>query len=110
MEKISTVDEFIEQAGFFRHDGSVVGPEDDFEFEDVVFEPDHAQFFVSKNPEVQAWTMVSGDNGDYLTSGLHYVNRLGYMFTIIIADDPRLAEHSVGDCLSITWYEEVANG
>ena len=54
--------------------------------------------------------MVSGDDGDYLTSGLHYVNRLGYMFTIIKADDPRLAEHSVGDCLSITWYEEVANG
>ncbi len=36
---------------------------------------------VSGTDPHHVWTWVEGDKGEYLVSGLHYVNRLGYLIT-----------------------------
>lgn len=33
------------------------------------------------------WTLCSGDGGDFVTSGFHYVNRLGYFITEMAVPD-----------------------
>lgn len=34
------------------------------------------------------WTLVSGDDGDYILNGFHFVNRLGYYVTEYPLIDP----------------------
>ncbi len=106
MEGIKDVDDFISNAGIYRLDGTVVGQEDDFELEAVLFDPDQAQAFRSTFPERHIWTLTSGDDGDYLVSGTHFVNRLGYVFTDIDPNDPRLADLNDGNGVVLTWWEE----
>lgn len=45
--------------------------------------------FVRRQPPGRVWTLVDGDDGDlYLISGLHFVNRVGYLLsTVPVADD-----------------------
>lgn len=37
--------------------------------------------FIQTQPPEKVWTWVSGDDGDYITSGFHFVNRVGYFVT-----------------------------
>ncbi|WP_437186765.1 hypothetical protein SH668x_000120 [Planctomicrobium sp. SH668] len=48
-----------------------------------LFETHGEEFeFVRQQNPVTVWTLVDGDNGDwYLLSGLHYVNRVGYLIS-----------------------------
>lgn len=40
--------------------------------------------FVQSQDESTVWTLVDGDDGDqYLVSGYHYVNRIGYLISTI---------------------------
>ena len=40
--------------------------------------------FVSQQDPLTVWTLVDGTNGDmYLESGLHFVNRVGYLLSTI---------------------------
>lgn len=46
----------------------------------------------------RVWTLVSGDNGGlYITSGWHFVNRLGYFVTAIPCENDDIIEICVGD-------------
>lgn len=38
---------------------------------------DEFEFVRKQNPE-HVWTLLSGDDGDYIGNGSHFVNRLGY--------------------------------
>ncbi|MCA9186159.1 MAG: hypothetical protein R3E01_36170 [Pirellulaceae bacterium] len=46
-------------------------------FETFGQELDH----VSRQSASHIWTLCSGDDGDFICSGLHFVNRLGYFVT-----------------------------
>ena len=107
MQKISNVDEFITNAGFYRHDGSVVGPEDDFSLEHVLFDPDEAQVHWSRNPSHCIWTLTSNDDGDFLQSGVHFVNRLGYVFTQIAPRNERLSDLLFGNTVVLVWWKDI---
>ncbi len=38
--------------------------------------------FIKRQPAARIWTLVDGDDGDmYLISGLHFVNRVGYLLS-----------------------------
>ena len=37
-------------------------------------------FIVGSNPQ-NVWTLVDGEDGTYIVSGLHYVNRIAYLIT-----------------------------
>lgn len=39
--------------------------------------------FVSKVPDNQVWTWVDGDEGTWIISGFHWVNRIGYFITTV---------------------------
>jgi hypothetical protein len=48
----------------------------------TMFETYDEQFtFVQAAPEANVWTWVDGDEGTWLMSGLHWVNRIGYFVT-----------------------------
>jgi len=51
--------------------------------------------FVRRQDPRTIWTLVDGDDGDmYVTSGLHFVNRIGYLLsTIPIPDDVTIQVH-----------------
>ena len=54
-----------------------------------LFEINGEEFaFVSQQDPLTVWTLVDGTNGDmYLESGLHFVNRVGYLLSTIPAPD-----------------------
>ncbi len=37
--------------------------------------------FVYNHPQEHVWTWVDGDDGSWIISGFHYVNRIGYFIT-----------------------------
>lgn len=39
--------------------------------------------YVNNWPADRIWTFVSGDGGEYIISGAHFVNRLGYLLTSV---------------------------
>lgn len=39
--------------------------------------------FVSKVPDNQVWTWVDGDEGTWIISGFHWVNRIGYFIATV---------------------------
>lgn len=41
--------------------------------------------YVQAQPTENVWTLVSGDGGDFVASGFHFVNRLGYFVTSNVA-------------------------
>jgi hypothetical protein len=44
--------------------------------------------FVKRQDHRMVWTLLDGDDGDmYLVSGLHYVNRVGYLLSTIAVPD-----------------------
>lgn len=51
--------------------------------------------FVSRHDPRKVWTLVDGDDGDmYLISGLHFINRVGYLLsTIPIPEDVTIQVH-----------------
>lgn len=51
--------------------------------------------FVQRQDPRTVWTLVDGDDGDqYLVSGLHFVNRIGYLVsTVPVPDDTDIEVH-----------------
>jgi len=51
-------------------------------------------FLKRQNPQ-RIWTLVDGDDGDmYVISGLHFVNRVGYLLsTIAVPEDVTIQVH-----------------
>lgn len=39
--------------------------------------------FVSRVPDNQVWTWVDGDEGTWIISGFHWVNRIGYFVATV---------------------------
>jgi hypothetical protein len=37
--------------------------------------------FIAKQPDANIWTWVDGDEGTWIMSGFHYINRIGYFVT-----------------------------
>jgi len=50
--------------------------------ESIIFETYGSEFeYVKQCPIKKVWTWVDGDDGTYIISGLHFVNRIGYFIT-----------------------------
>jgi hypothetical protein len=51
--------------------------------------------FVRRQDPLKVWTLVDGDDGDmYLISGLHFVNRVGYLLsTTPVPEDATIQVH-----------------
>lgn len=51
--------------------------------------------FVRRHDPSKVWTLIDGDDGDmYLISGLHFVNRVGYLVsTIPVPEDATIQVH-----------------
>lgn len=48
----------------------------------LIFETYGSEFkYVKQCPIKKVWTWVDGDDGTYIISGLHFVNRIGYFIT-----------------------------
>ena len=61
-----------------------------------LFETHGEEFaFVRRQDPLTVWTLVDGDDGDmYLVSGLHFVNRVGYLLsTVPIPDHVTIQVH-----------------
>jgi hypothetical protein len=43
--------------------------------------------FVRRQPPRTVWTLIDGDGGEYLMSGFHLVNRLGYLVSTALAPE-----------------------
>jgi len=43
--------------------------------------------YVKQQLSNRVWTLISGDDGDYVASGCHFVNRLGYFITEVAIPD-----------------------
>ena len=43
--------------------------------------------FVQSQEPKRIWTLVDGDDGEYIDSGFHFVNRIGYFITEIAVPD-----------------------
>jgi len=54
-----------------------------------LFETHGQEFaFVKRQHPRTVWTLLDGEDGDmYLVNGLHFVNRLGYLLSTILAPD-----------------------
>lgn len=52
-------------------------------FEGCMFETYGVEmdYVASRNCENIVWTIVDGDEGQWIVTGMHYVNRLGYLIT-----------------------------
>src|ERR1700721_535877 len=48
--------------------------------------------FVRRQPPRTVWTLVDGDGGEYITSGFHLVNRLGYLVSTVPAPEGALVQ------------------
>src|SRR5690606_14629478 len=50
-----------------------------------LFETNGEEFeFVRRQDPLRAWTLIDGDDGDmYVISGLHHVNRVGYLISTL---------------------------
>jgi len=78
-----TEDEFDEQYALVPNH---INPSASWAFGDAggcLFETYGEEFeFVRRYDPSKVWTLVDGDGGDlYLVSGLHYVNRVGYLLS-----------------------------
>jgi hypothetical protein len=51
--------------------------------------------FICRQDPSKVWTLVDGDDGDmYLISGLHFVNRIGYLLsTLSVPEDCTIQVH-----------------
>lgn len=51
--------------------------------------------FVRRQPPCRVWTLVDADGGDlYVISGLHFVNRVGYLLsTVPVPEDVTIQVH-----------------
>lgn len=61
-----------------------------------LFETDGEEFeFIRRQDPLNVWTLVDGDDGDmYVISGLHFVNRVGYLLsTIPVPEDTTIQVH-----------------
>ena len=104
--EIKDLDSFCEEAGIVGKDGNPVRFEDDdVELSDYLFESTEASIFQSAHPELFIWTLVTGDESDWLNSGFHYVNRLGYIFTTTNPKDAAFdkVREADGDVLLLWW-------
>lgn len=51
--------------------------------------------FVRRQPSGRVWTLIDGEDGDlYVISGLHFVNRVGYLLsTVPVPNDVTIQVH-----------------
>jgi hypothetical protein len=82
---VKTFDALVDKVKLVDKNGKVTeSPESIYEF---LFDPDEAKTFHEQHPHLQLWTMVECEGSEYIVSGYHYVNRTGYLFTEILADN-----------------------
>ncbi|MCC7336549.1 MAG: hypothetical protein IT422_15775 [Pirellulaceae bacterium] len=53
--------------------------------------------FVTEQDPAHVWTWVEGDNGQYLVSGMHFVNRIGYFICDVAVPDGLTIEVKLDD-------------
>jgi hypothetical protein len=53
--------------------------------------------FVRQQPPRTVWTLIDGDGEQYITSGFHFVNRLGFLVTTVPAPEGALIQVSLDD-------------
>lgn len=71
-----TEDEFMEYHPIVNHFDENAG------FEGCLFETFGPELeYVAKQDPKHVWTFISGDGGDEVTTGVHIVNRVGYLIT-----------------------------
>jgi hypothetical protein len=105
MVEIRTFDDFAEHARIIGKDGKViVNPEsrDDFVFDVDVKE---LQRMIAEKPKRQLWTIVEDEDREYICSGYHCVNRMGYVFTKVLVSDPMLASKMVNASIQILYCD-----
>jgi hypothetical protein len=91
VEQITDGDLFTSEAGILLKEGPLEcpNPEDGFCLTDALIEPGEFGYYQSKHPEKATWTLIEEDGVQWFVSGLHFVNRMGYVLTDLRADDPR---------------------
>lgn len=80
---MSVTEEMIKAVDAWESDYSpIVNPFNDHGWNGTMFETYGEDFeFVKQQPDMNVWTWVDGDDGTYLTTGMHFVNRIGYFIT-----------------------------
>ena len=68
------INQFDPDASFGDGDGGTM-------FETYGQEFDHIASLVNNGQANRVWTWVDGDDGTWIVSGLHFVNRIGYFVT-----------------------------
>ncbi|MFN8928829.1 MAG: hypothetical protein ACK5WQ_00485 [Alphaproteobacteria bacterium] len=76
---------------FFKPMKNHLNPHASFDWGDgfgTLFETYGQEYeFVKSQPQNKIWTFCNGDDGDFIVSGWHYVNRVGYFITEIAFHD-----------------------
>jgi hypothetical protein len=105
--RVKTFDDFAEHARILDVNGNIIiCPENRFDF---VFEADDASKMTQLNPRSQLWTMVEYEGSEYLWSGFHLVNRMGFVFTEVTVSDPMFDSCRDEDgMVEILYWDETA--
>ena len=78
-------------AALFRPQANHLNPSASFDWGDgfgTLYEIfDEELEYVKQQPSNRIWTLISGDDGDYVTSGCHFVNPLGYFIAEVAVPD-----------------------
>jgi len=64
--------------------------------------------FVQSQEPVRIWTLLSGDDGDYVVSGCHFVNRLGYFITEVAIPDGVMIQVPMPEVIDDTTYPKIS--
>ncbi len=83
-------------AALFKPQANHLNPNASFDWGEgygTLFETYDEEFeFVRNQSSSRVWTLHSGDSSDFISSGLHFVNRIGYFVTQYPVPDGLLIE------------------
>ena len=64
--------------------------------------------FVQSQESARIWTLVDGDNGEYIDSGFHFVNRIGYFITEVAVPGGVMIQVPMPEVIDDTIYPEIS--
>ena len=100
-EGMPSDDDFFEKYDVVKNVLGDHGSYDGYMFETFGHELDYVLQINQNNPK-KVWTLIEGDEGEYIASGFHLVNRMGYFVTV----EEREKEFEEYKCEDLTDHEE----
>lgn len=99
-------------AALFKPQANQLNPNASFDWGDgfgTLYETfDEELEYVQQQPRNRIWTLISGDDGDYVTSGYHFVNRLGYFITEVALPEGVDIQVSMPETMDDTAFPELS--